>query len=288
MWAAPWLLLLAGCDDAGVDHGMATAASDGADALACTPEDGLELFDRRIAPLLDDDRPSTCNQCHLSGIELSRYLQPTPCETMACMVDQGIVDLEAPASSVVLSWIDRATPSGGITAETIATEHAAMLEWIEVISACGEQMCEPVDAPCGRAPDETTCPFPPYVYEQMSLDDPGDCSDLTLELVWREKVYPWRSRCFPCHFDSHTDQFSEAPPWVVTGSCNASSLQTFRNAERAGYLDADDPLSSLLLTKPLDEELGGVEHGGGSKLHGPTDPTLLDFSYFLERWAQCQ
>ncbi|MCH9682074.1 MAG: hypothetical protein K0V04_11620 [Deltaproteobacteria bacterium] len=262
--------------------------SDSMDVLACTPEDGLELFERRIAPLLDDDRPSTCNQCHLAGIELSRYLQPSPCETMACMVDEGIVDLAAPDESLVLSWIDRATPTGGITAETIATEKSAMLEWIETVAACGEQMCEPVDAPCGRAPDETTCAFPPYVYEQASLDDPGGCSDVTLELVWREKVYSWRSRCFPCHFDSHAEDFENTPPWIATGPCNSASLETFRNAELAGYLDAESPERSLLLLKPLDEELGGVEHGGGAKLHGDDDPTLLDFTYFLERWAACQ
>jgi hypothetical protein len=28
-------------------------------------EDGTELFDRRIVPVLVDDRPQTCNQCHL-------------------------------------------------------------------------------------------------------------------------------------------------------------------------------------------------------------------------------
>ncbi len=297
MWT--WILL-AGCgavspdaldarsgSSGEVDDGSDESASDG-EPIECTPEAGLELYERRIAPLLEDDRPSTCNQCHLSGIDLSMFVQASPCETMACMVDRGIVDLDEPDDSVVLSWIDRATPSGGITRDTIDTERQAMLSWIEAISTCGDSVCEPVAEPCGAPPDEPDCELPTPVYQSMSLDDPGDCSDLTLELVWREKVFSWRSRCFPCHFDSHTEQFPDAPDWVATGPCNPASLATLRNAEDAGYLDADDPMASPLLTKPLDVPLGGVEHLGGPKIHSRDEPTYQDFAYFVERWAACQ
>jgi hypothetical protein len=292
--AVGWMLGLAACastdvpldDDGSSDESPSEGSSTG--EPVCTPDAGLELYERRIAPLLADDRPSTCNQCHLAGIDLSLYVQATPCATMACMVDQGIVDLQAPDASVVLSWIERATPTGGITEATIESERQAMLEWIELVAACDGELCEPVDEPCGHPPDETDCEFPAPVYEQMPLDDPGDCEDVTLELVWREKVYSWRARCFPCHFDSHDADFEEAPPFIATGECNAGSLTTLRNAERAGYLDADDPMRSLLLTKPLVEELGGVEHGGGPKLHALDEPTYLDFAHFVQRWADCQ
>ncbi|MCA9706499.1 MAG: hypothetical protein KDK70_11670 [Myxococcales bacterium] len=159
---------------------------------------------------------------------------------------------------------------------------------IPMTAACDGELCEPVDEPCGAPPDETACDFPPFVDEPMALDDPGDCSDLTLELVWREKVYSWRSRCFPCHFDSHAGDIDDAPPWIATGPCNPASLTTLHNAEQAGYLDAADPLRSLLLTKPLDESLGGVEHGGGPKLHALEEATYVDFAYFVQRWAACQ
>ena len=56
----------------------------------------------------------------------------------------------------------------------------------------------------------------------------------------------------------------------------------------SGYLEVDEPMASLLLTKPLEEELGGVEHGGGAKMHLETDPSYLDFVEFLERYAQCK
>ncbi len=304
VFVAACVLVLAACQSEGPGTpylGEVLDASTSADAedsstgedtdeveLQCTPEAGLTLYERRIAPLLEDDRPSTCNQCHLSGVDLSLYLQDTPCATMACMAEEGVVDLESPEDSVVLSWIDRAVPSGGITEQTIATERQAMLDWIQMVSTCETEVCEPVEEPCGEPPSASDCEFPPPVSEPMGLDDPGDCSDLTMELVWREKVYAWRSRCYPCHFDSHQDSFEEAVKWVATGTCNAASLESLRNAESMGLLDPDDPLASPLLTKPLDEDIGGVEHGGGPKLHSTDEPTYLDFAYFAQRWADCQ
>jgi len=253
----------------------------------CSADESLDLYDRRIAPLMQDDRPSSCNQCHLSEVDLSVFVQATPCETMACMVDQGLVDLDEPSNSVVLSWIDRATPSGGITAETIAAEHDAVMQWIDMSSQCGEEVCEPVENPCGNPLEEGQCDLPQSTADPRPLDDPGDCSDKTLELVWRTKVYAWRGRCFPCHFDTHADDFEEAPAWVTTGSCNPASLTTLRTAEREGYLNADDPLKSPLITKPLEESLGGVEHGGGAKIHDETEASYVDIVYFLDRWAEC-
>ena len=74
---------------------------------------------------------------------------------------------------------------------------------------------------------------------------------------------------------------------MKTSRILAASLATLRTAEREGYLDPDEPLRSLLLTKPLDESLGGVEHGDGSKMHAVEEPAYIDFVYFLERWAEC-
>ena len=192
-------------------------------------------------------------------------------------------------ASLVLTWIERAEPSGGITQQTIDSERDAMLEWIEHASACDGELCPPVDEPCGEPPTEADCEIPSASAEPIPVDDPGDCSDRTLELLWRDKVYTWRGRCFPCHFDTQVDRFVDLdpPPWIATGECNQAALATLRNAERDGLLDPEAPMRSLLLTKPLDESLGGVEHGGGPKIHAVDDKTYVDFVYFLERWAEC-
>lgn len=285
------VMVVTGCPaDESADDGSGEAAGSGEPEYACTPEDGLTMYEQRIAPLLTDDRPSTCNQCHLSGIDLSVFVQQTPCQTMACMAELGLVDLLNPASSLVLRWIERAEPDGGITAETIATEHDAVLEWIEMSAVCGEQMCEPVVDPCGTPAQEILeCEIPPSAAdEQRPVDDDGTCSDLNLERLWQDKVYSWRGRCFPCHFDSFDEDFEEPPPWITSGDCNLGALQTLRTAQRSGYLDTADPMASLLLTKPLEEELGGVEHGGGPKMHSVEEAAYLDFVEFLERYASCK
>lgn len=69
--------------------------------VACTGDGATELYTRKIEPILKDDHPTSCNQCHLSGIDLSIFVKDTPCQTMACMSQLGLVDLTQPAQSKV-------------------------------------------------------------------------------------------------------------------------------------------------------------------------------------------
>jgi hypothetical protein len=266
----------------------AVAACDPEPAYECTAAEHDALYEKRIAPLLAEDRPSSCNECHLSGVDLGLFVQKTPCETMACMVEKEIVDLEDPEASLVLAWIDRATPSGGITQRTIDEERDGMLEWIRRSSACDGE-CGEIENPCGDPATAQSCELSPTPDAPHVVDEPGDCSDRTLELLFREKIYSWRGRCFPCHFDSNAGEVEDAPSWIVTvGDCNATSLATLRNAEALGMLDPDDPMKSTLLLKPLDVALGGVEHGGGPKMHTTEEAAYVDFVEFLSRWAECR
>lgn len=272
----------------GLQLSLVAACDPEAPPYECTQAEHDALYDKRIAPLLAEGRPSSCNECHLSGVDLALFVQKTPCETMACMVERDIVSLDDPEASLVLAWIDRATPSGGITQETIDEEREGMLEWIRRSSSC-EGECGEIENPCGDPAQAEICETPPAASEPHAVEEPGDCSDRTLELLFREKVYSWRGRCFPCHFDTHEGEVEDAPPWVASvGDCNATSLATLRNAEALGILDPDDPLKSLLLLKPLDQDLGGVEHGGGPKMHSTDEAAYVDFVAFLQRWADCK
>ena len=263
-----------------------------ATALAECSEAALAAaYSERIEPLLTDDRPSSCNECHLAGIDLSLYAKGEPCQTMACMASQGLVDLEDPASSVVLDWVRRAEPQGLITQEVIDLEYQGVRAWIEFMADCGAQQCgTPSPQPCGEEPDlydcDLTLPSGPGDFE-----DPGGCSDLAIETLWRVSVYPWRGRCYPCHFQSwkpepDTVNF-DAPRWVVAGECASGSLLSLRNVEAGGYIDVDAPLASPFLLKPLSEAAGGVPHGGGEKIHGDDDPLYADFATFAQRYAEC-
>ena len=255
----------------------ATAAT--TTGLDCAAESS-ELFARRIAPLLASDRPKTCNTCHLSGVDLQLFVQETPCQTMACLDARGLVDLDDPASSTVLQWIARADPASPlIDQQVIDEEYAAFLAWITASAACGP--CYAGATPCGE-PVEATCPADDP--DNDVGEDPGGCSPLARETMFRRRVYAWRDRCYPCHFDN-TD--FEAPKWIGSGSCELGSLTTMRNVFDRALIDRADPPASLLLQKPLAESAGGVVHGGGDKFADVNDPAYIDFLAWIQREAAC-
>jgi hypothetical protein len=133
--------------------------------------------------------------------------------------------------------------------------------------------CGPADHPEGDPPV-----VPP---------DTG-CDDLSLETAFKDTVYTWRDRCFPCHFTSEKLADLDAPRWVdVDGGCVAGSLKTFHNVVENGYVNPSSPDRSFLLLKALGSDNGGVEHGGGDKFHGMDDPSYVSFLSFLTHYAGC-
>jgi hypothetical protein len=256
-------------------------------ALACAAK-STSTFHERIEPLLTDDRKSTCNQCHLSGVDLSVFARDTPCKTWACLEEQQLVDVDNPEASQVLSWILRASPQSElITADVIQAEHDAFLDWIRANAACptacaGVTCGEPSDGPtCGNAETEPEPEVP------AGADERG-CSDLEIEQAFYDDVYAWRGRCFPCHFDTELKADPKAPRWLsAVGNCSTGSAVSLKRALGFGLIDAANPKQSLLLLKPLDVVGGGVAHGGGAKFTFG-DPALASFTRFVEHYAACQ
>jgi hypothetical protein len=255
---------------------------------ACSDANGTAIYERRIAPLLADDRPKSCNACHLSGIDMTMFVRDTPCETMACLGELGLVDLEAPEQSKVLAWIERAQPlSPLIDAAVVQAEHAGFLEWISHNSECGRFECAGVV--CSSRESE---PFCDVVQESFGTGvslDAGGCTDLALEQLFRDTVYASRGRCFPCHFESEKTAAPEALHFIAqTSTCDASSLETMHNVVEAGLVDVVAPEQSLLIQKPLSEEGGGVAHGGHQKFYPGSDTGYDNFIYWVKRYAACQ
>lgn len=205
------------------------------------------------------------------------------------MAEQGIVDLESPEDSLVLRWIERADPeqrgSELITDEVVAQEYDAMYAWIAYSARCGADACEPVENPCGDGPTVEDCEVSLQPSHDETFEDPGDCSEATLEALFSARVYNWRGRCMPCH---NQDSDVDAPKWVAVGSCALGAARTLREVVDGGLIDVDDPMQSLLLLKPLSEADGGVEHGGHDKMTGLDDPSYLDFVEWIERYSACQ
>jgi hypothetical protein len=207
---------------------------------------------------------------------------------MACLSEQGLIDLASPEDSQILSWINRAKPDSElITKDVIQQEHDGFLEWISYGSKCFEARC--ADVTCGKSVADPFCKVQaePFAVLDAGMDD--SCDDLALETLFRDAVYASRQRCFPCHFANETKADERAPRWVKqAGSCNESSLATMRGVIAAGYVDIKNPEQSLLLRKPLAEEEGGLEHGGGAKFHDREDTAYVNFLLWIDRYAACQ
>ncbi len=247
-----------------------------------------QAFHDRIEPLLADDNVSTCNQCHLSGVNLSAFVRETPCKTLACLVEQGLVDLQVPKESPILGWIERATPDSGlITERVIKAERDAFLEWIQANASCPDA-CAGVT--CGELSQGPKCSSgTEQVESELPAEAVTGCSDTELEQAFYQDVYAWRGRCYPCHFDTEPKADELAPRWLsAAGNCQTGSAASFKRLLTLGLVDTDTPAESLLLTKPLDVSQGGIKHGGGNKFEGVEDPAYVSFLRFVEHYAECR
>jgi hypothetical protein len=264
----------------------------------CKSESGTQIFDERIAPLLADDRPKSCNQCHLSGVDMSLFVRPTPCETMACLRDLGLVDLEDPGASKVLAWIERASPDSSplITDEVIQAEYDGFRGWIDHYAACGRAECRGVKCRPAKEAMDPFCDLEPEPFVSQAAElDPGGCDDLAIESLFKDTVYASRNRCYPCHFSENTTSVDDAPRFYdQTGNCEAASLRSLRKMEAEGLINTTDPMKSLLLLKPLALDDGGILHGGHEKFVASkpeqdiVDPGYDNYVYFLKRYAECK
>jgi hypothetical protein len=265
------------------------ATNSGLLPINCSDQSSLALYQERIEPLFEDDRPSTCSECHLSGLDLSLFLRPTPCETMACLIDQGLVDEADPEHSTILSWITRAKPQSElITQQIIDEEYAGFRDWIRYNVECEE--C--ADTACNFTEGGAFCEseLEPVATYDPAEADPGDCEDETLLELFTNTIYITRGRCSPCHVNNYPEDKYEAPQWLdVQGDCESASRRTLLNIESRGLIDWQSPMDSLIIKKPLAEEFGGVEHGGHDKFYDPkTDVAYKNFTYFVERYTECR
>ncbi|MBX3273799.1 MAG: hypothetical protein KF729_26275 [Sandaracinaceae bacterium] len=262
-------------------------------ALACEPaicrEEGLALYQRRIEPLFSEDRPTTCNQCHLSGVDLTLFVRETPCETMACLVELDLVDLDAPERSLVLSWIGRAQPDSAlITQDVIAAEHDGFLEWITHTAVCGGiEAC--AGTRCGPAPIGACDLRVVDVQESPYEPDPADCSPLARERAFLHRVYAWRGRCFPCHYRGTDLGVPGAPRWIeAERGCGPASIASMANLFALDVIDWDDPARSRFLRKPLSVDAGGLPHGGHDKYATTDDEMYQSVLGWIEYEAGCR
>ncbi len=276
-----------------------------AEPSACDPDDGLLLFEQQIAPLIKGHEAS-CQACHLAGTRLSAFVEgKTPCEAIACMEAQGVVDLERPERSLVLDWIRRGLPDDPEAISPAHRELEAFSEWITYSQQCHLQNCGTIKDPCGLPRQEIACSTDDLLECGLDPDEMArgrdllrsrqlTCTERDMALAFHLLVTPWRNRCAHCHSPGGAlADIGEPPPphWMdhslLFEADMDGSLRTMRNVLNRGLINPDRPGQSLLLLKPLWESQGGVYHEGGDKFQGPNDKSYRDFLVWAVMVAPC-
>ena len=89
-------------------HALATDSPEPTSSAAYT--EALEVFNRRILPIMRSSDASSCAECHLSGVDLRDYILDTPERTFIALRDRDLVDLEHPMKSRILEFIRMSKP----------------------------------------------------------------------------------------------------------------------------------------------------------------------------------
>ena len=231
------------------------------------PMTAAALFEQRILPILQSPKPSSCVECHLSGVDLKDYLRPSQGETFAALRDAGLVDLIHPDQSKILVFIARQPEKASLISQQMRKqEYAAFQAWLGAAVRDSQlQSATASKLPIGPA-------VPVEVIRHTRIDH---VQDSFVENLWSEF-----NRCAACHSpEKNQQQVRKHGPqmsWIVPRDPAA----TFQTLLAAKLIDAKQPEKSLLLLKPTLQ----VEHGGGQKmLRG--DRSYKQFLRFLNDYA---
>jgi hypothetical protein len=227
----------------------------------------LALFEKRILPIFQSAKPSSCTECHLSGVELRDYIRPSQQETFAALLAAEMIDIESPEESKILRFISRRPEQSNLVSDKVRQqEYEAFTEWIRAAVS---------DPQLVAAKDETG-PIGPSVPNEVIRHARTDRVLASfLENVWTEV-----GRCAACHSpdqnQKQVEKHGEQVTWIKLGDPRG----TFDYMLEAGLIDVDDADQSLLITKPTMQ----VDHGGGQKMV-VGDRTYKQFRLFVDDYA---
>lgn len=236
-------------------------------AAETSEADALAIFERRILPIMQSRKPSSCTECHLSGVELKDYIRPDQAKTFASLRDRGLIDVKRPEESKILKFISRRSDGTSlITRKVRDQEHAAFKAWIVAASRNPDLLkAEPGDDAVGAR-------LPVEVIRHGRKDR---VLESFVDNVWSEVM-----RCAACHAPDRNQKqvkrHGEQMSWIRLKNPRA----TLEYMVDAGLIDVDSPADSLLITKPTLQ----VEHKGGKKIE-IGDRTYKQFRRFFEDYA---
>ena len=228
--------------------------------------DALAIFKRRLLPILHAKNPSSCMECHLSGVDLKDYLLPDQKETFAALRRDGLIDVKQPEKSKILKFIRRKPEQTTLISEKVRKQELeAFRAWIYAAVKDPALLSATSDASLGSAlPDEVI---------RHARKDRVLAS--FLDNIWSEI-----GRCINCHSPERNQRLvkkhGEQVSWIKPGDPQG----TLDQAVEQGIIDVDFPDESLILMKPfvLVEHVGGPKFALGSR-------TDKNFRRFLNDYA---
>ena len=268
---------------------IACAAADDAD-------DPAAVFAQRLMPIFQSEKPSSCVQCHLSGVDLKDYILPSSRDTFLSLRQRGLINTDSPEDSKILQLIsmgdsDPDAKAARIHARNRQREYDAFAHWIK--ACCDDEALLTADLP------ETEAGTGPGIPLDLIRHTRKDrVLDSFVRNVWSQRM-----RCFPCHTPNELNpenplhekpiqrhrEFVEkygqkmnifrTSPTETMRALVAGSGRRLPN--RLPLVNLEEPHNSLLLQKPTARlparnEAGDFEkpssqlpvsHMGGIKMH---------------------
>lgn len=227
----------------------------------------MTVFEQRILPILQSSKPSSCSECHLSGVDLKAYIRPTQKETFASLLAAELIDLEKPDDSKLLQFIKRRPESPSLITDRVRDiEYQAFRDWIHAAIKSPELLSQ----------SDASAPIGPSLPNEVIRHGRKDRVLASfIDNVWTEV-----GRCAACHSPDrnkeHVQQHGDQVSWIKLNDPQA----TLDHMLQESLINVDSPSDSLLLSKPLMQ----VEHGGGQKMV-IGDRTYKQFRSFIDDYA---
>mgnify|MGYP002623230052 CR=1 FL=1 len=251
-------------------NGLTLESGQSPDQAGFAPSDvaaSLTVFEGRILPIFQSAKPSSCSECHLSGVDLKDYIRPTQQETFASLVGAGMIDTKNPDESKILRFINRAPEEPSLVTEEVRKqEYNAFRAWIRAAVADPQLMATRGDAAA----------IGPQVSDEVVRHARRDRVLASfIDNIWNEV-----GRCAACHSPDRNQkqvkEHGEQVSWITLNDPQATLNYMVEN----DLIDAENPDKSLLLMKPTMQ----VEHGGGQKMV-IGDRSYKQFRRFIDDYA---
>jgi len=230
-------------------------------------DDALAIFDKRIKPILQADKPSSCTECHFSGVDIKDFIRPTQQETFASLVAGGMIDVKQPDNSKLLKFIERKPEKPSLVTEKVRQQEAeAFRSWIRAA------VQDPKLLEAAKKGGDDPLKVPAEVIRHARKD--------RVLTSFMENVWVEAGRCAACHSSDRNQEQVKKHGEKVNWMKPRDPQATLNYLTETGLIDVEDPENSTLLLKPLAK----VEHGGGRKML-VGDRSYKQFRRFLDDYA---